>query len=93
VAERRLNRVKVTMRAVVVAVGVLGAPIALAVPSVANTTDDPCGLAVSFLCRFMPIAPDLDGDVDLTTPLPSTDTAAPAPDSPPPADACASGCS
>jgi hypothetical protein len=39
------------MKAVVVAVGVLGSQIAVAVPSVADTADDPCGLAVSYLCR------------------------------------------
>lgn len=71
-----MNRVKTTLKAGVVAVGVLGSQIAVAVPSVADTADDPCGLAVSFLCRFMPIAPDLDGDVDLTTPLPPTGDAA-----------------
>jgi hypothetical protein len=87
-----LNCLTLTMKAVVVAVGVLGSQIAVAVPSVADTADDPCGLAVSYLCRFMPIAPDLDGDVDLTAPLPPTGDAAPAPDSPPPADVCTSGC-
>jgi hypothetical protein len=84
--------VKLTLKAGVVAVGVLGSQIAVAVPSIADTADDPCGLAVSYLCRFIPIAPDLDGDVDLTTPLPPTGDAAPAPDSPPPADVCTSGC-
>jgi hypothetical protein len=84
--------VKLTLKAGVVAVGVLSSQIAVAVPSVADTADDPCGLAVPYLCRFMPIAPDLDGDVDLTTPLPPTGDAAPAPHSPPPADVCTSGC-
>jgi hypothetical protein len=86
-----LNRVKLTLKAGVVAVGVLGSQIAVAVPSVADTADDPCGLAVSYLCRFMPIAPDLDGDVDLTTPLPPTGDVVPARDSPPPAGVASAG--
>jgi hypothetical protein len=80
------------MKAMVVTAGVLGAQIALAVPSVADPNDDPCGLAVSFFCRFVPIAPELDGDVDLTTQVPPADPAAPAPDSLPPGNVCAMGC-
>jgi hypothetical protein len=80
------------MMAMVVTAGVLGAQIALAVPSVADPTDDPCGLAVSFFCRFVPIAPELDGDVDLTTQVPPADPAAPPPDSLPPGNVCAMGC-
>lgn len=52
----------------------------------ASPADDPCPLAMSFLCGFLPIAPDLDGDVDLTKQLPPADPTAPAPDSLPPAD-------
>ncbi|WP_319455976.1 MULTISPECIES: fibronectin-binding protein [unclassified Mycobacterium] len=50
----------------------------------ATPADDPCPLAMSFLCGFLPIAPDLDGDVDLTKQLPPADPTAPAPDSLPP---------
>jgi hypothetical protein len=50
--------------------------------------DNPCDLAVSFFCRFVPIAPDLDGDVDLSTQLPS----APPDEALPPVDICARGC-
>jgi hypothetical protein len=50
--------------------------------------DNPCDLAVSFFCRFVPIAPDLDGDVDLSTQVPS----APPDESLPPVDICARGC-
>lgn len=60
--------------------------------AVADPSDDPCPLAVSLLCRFVPIAPELDGDVDLTKQMPPDDPAAPAPDSLPPVDICASGC-
>lgn len=76
------------MKAVVLTAGVVSAQIALAVPP----TDDPCGLAVSFFCRFVPIAPELDGDVDLTTQVPPADPAAPPPDSLPPGNVCTMGC-
>jgi hypothetical protein len=36
----------------------------------ADPDDDPCGLAVNLFCRFLPMAPELDGDVDLTKQLP-----------------------
>jgi hypothetical protein len=54
--------------------------------------DDPCTPAVSFICRFVPVAPELDGDVDLTKQLPSVDPTAPPADSLPPLDPCANGC-
>ena len=37
-----------------------------ACPAGADPGTDPCELAVTFLCRFMPIAPTLDHDIDLT---------------------------
>jgi hypothetical protein len=64
----------------------------LAGPASADPAGDPCGLAMSFFCRLLPIAPDLDGDIDLTKELPPDDPAAPPPDSLPPADICARGC-
>jgi hypothetical protein len=60
--------------------------------AVAAPADDPCPLAAALLCRFVPIVPELDGDVDLTKQMPPDDPAAPAPDSLPPVDICASGC-
>ena len=36
----------------------------------ADADGDPCELAVNLFCRFLPIAPELDGDVDLTKQLP-----------------------
>ncbi|OPX10182.1 hypothetical protein [Mycobacterium sp. AT1] len=53
--------------------------------------DDPCQLAVSFLCRFMPIAPDLDHNLDLTR-LQPTGPGAPLPEDLPLPDVCAFGC-
>jgi hypothetical protein len=79
------------MAAIVVA-AVMGTPLALASPSKADPADDPCPLAMSLLCRFVPMAPELDGDVDLTTQLPPVDPAVPPPDSLPVADVCARGC-
>ncbi len=67
-----------------VAVGVL-----VAVPAIADPSQDPCQLAVSFLCRFVPMAPELDGDVDLTQQLPPM---SPPPESRPPMDICSAGC-
>jgi hypothetical protein len=88
-----VNRVNLTVRAVVLGVlGVLGAQTALAIPSGADPSDDPCPLAMSLICRFIPTAPNLDGDVDLTKQQPPADPAAPPPDSLPPADICARGC-
>jgi hypothetical protein len=54
------------MRAVIVAVGVLVAAFGMAAPAGADPGDDPCQLAVSFLCKFVPMAPDLDHNVDLS---------------------------
>lgn len=54
----------------------------------ADPAGDPCVLAVSFFCRFVPIAPDLHGDADLTKQLPPVDPAVAAPESLPPTDIC-----
>ena len=45
----------------------------LAAPASAEPGDNPCDLAVNFFCRFVPIAPHLEGDVDLTQQLPPAD--------------------
>ena len=87
-----MNYLQLTAKTLVASMGMAGVGIFLAVPASADSGNDPCGLAVSFLCRFIPIAPELDGDVDLTKQLPSADPAAPPPDSRPPADICANGC-
>lgn len=51
--------------AVVVAIGVT-VPLWCAAPVAAEPGNEPCELAVTFLCKFMPIAPTLDHDIDLT---------------------------
>jgi|SRR5271170_4754536 len=61
--------------------------------AMAAPADDPCPMAMSLLCRVLPIAPDLDGDVDLTKQVPPADRPAAAPDSRPPAQFCANNCS
>jgi hypothetical protein len=72
--------------------GVVVAALMLPATATADPADDPCTLMASFLCRFVPIAPDLDGDVDLTTQLPATEPATPPAESLPPADVCVNGC-
>jgi hypothetical protein len=57
----------------------------------ADNSDGPCTLAVSFLCRMVPMAPDLDHDMDLTTQLPSADANLPPADSSGP-KVCGNGC-
>ena len=82
----------VLKKATVAVVSALAAAVLLAVPASAQPGDNPCDLTANFFCRFVPIAPHLEGDVDLTQQLPPVDPAAPPPDSLPPADICANGC-
>ena len=79
-------------RTAIAAVAALTAGLLLAAPATAEPGDNPCELAVTFLCRFVPIAPDLEGDVDLTQQLPPADPNAPPPESLPVVDPCAAGC-
>jgi hypothetical protein len=69
----------------------LAAAVLLATPAAADPGDNPCDLAINFLCRFVPVAPDLDHDVDLTQQQP-VDPNAPPPESLPVVDPCAAGC-
>jgi hypothetical protein len=62
-----------------------------AAPAHADPGDNPCEFAINYFCKFLPIAPDLEGDVDLTQQQP-VDPNAPPPDSLPAADPCAAGC-
>lgn len=78
-------------KAMLIATSATAAAIFFATPASAEPGDNPCELAVTFLCRFVPIAPDLENDVDLTQ-LQPVDPNAPPPDSLPVADPCASGC-
>ena len=84
--------VTMKMRAAIVVTGVIAALFGATAPAGADPTDDPCQLAVTFLCRFLPIAPDLDHDVDLTRQQPPADPNAPPPESLPVVDPCAAGC-
>ena len=78
-------------RMVIAAAAALTAGLLLAAPATAEPGDNPCELAVTFLCRFVPIAPDLDQDVDLTQ-LQPIDPNAPPPESLPVVDPCTAGC-
>jgi hypothetical protein len=82
----------VLKRTVIVAVAALTAGLLLAAPATADPGDNPCEFAVSYFCRFVPIAPDLEGDVDLTQQQPPLDPNAPPPESLPVVDPCAAGC-
>jgi hypothetical protein len=82
----------VLKRTVIAAAAALTAGLLLAAPATAEPGDNPCELAVNFLCKFVPIAPDLEGDVDLTQQLPPADPNATPPESLPVADPCAAGC-
>ena len=79
-------------RAGIGAVAALAVSTFLAAPAQAEPGDNPCDLAVNFLCKFVPIAPDLDHDIDLTQLQPPADPNAPPPESLPPVNPCASGC-
>lgn len=79
-------------KVMIAAVSAIGAAVLLAVPAGAQPGDNPCELAVTFLCKFVPIAPHLEGDIDLTQQLPPADPNAPPLESLPPADPCAAGC-
>lgn len=51
------------------ALGFVGAGLAalfFAPAATADPASDPCQLAATFLCKLMPVAPDLDHDIDLT---------------------------
>jgi hypothetical protein len=86
-------------KAVFLAVGVSALTVGLAAPAGAAPGGDPCPLAVSFLCNFVPIAPDLDHSIDLTE-NPGTIAGQSVPQMPsppdtgygPPANVCANGC-
>jgi hypothetical protein len=82
----------VLKRTVIAAVAALATGLLLSAPATAEPGDNPCELAVNFLCRFVPIAPDLDHDLDLTQQQPPADPNAPPPESLPVVDPCAAGC-
>ena len=79
-------------RTVIAAAAALAAGLLLAGPATAEPGDNPCEFAVNLFCKFVPIAPDLEGDVDLTQLQPPVDPNAPPPESLPVVDPCAAGC-
>jgi hypothetical protein len=81
----------VLKRTAIATAAVLTAGLLLAAPATADPGDNPCELAINFVCRFVPIAPDLDNDIDLTQQQP-VDPNAPPPESLPVVDPCAAGC-
>ena len=48
---------------------------------VADPSGPSCPLSMILMCRLLPVASDLDDDVDLTQPSPVVNPPAPAPDS------------
>jgi hypothetical protein len=81
----------VVKRTVIAAAAALTAAQFLATPAAAEPGDNPCEFAINYFCKFLPIAPNLEGDVDLTQQQP-VDPNAPPPESLPAVDPCAAGC-
>jgi hypothetical protein len=79
------------LKRTLIAVGAALAAAFFAGPASADPGDNPCEFAINYFCRFVPIAPDLEGDVDLTQQQP-VDPNAPPPASLPVVDPCAAGC-
>jgi hypothetical protein len=82
----------VLKRTAIAAAAALAAGMLLAASASAEPGDNPCEFAINYFCRFIPIAPDLEGDVDLTQLQPPVDPNAPPPESLPVVDPCAAGC-
>ncbi|WP_235892258.1 fibronectin-binding protein [Mycolicibacterium hodleri] len=82
------RRIGILATAILLAV----APVAMAAPAAADPDNDPCQFAFSLFCRLVPIAPDLDHNIDLTQDQPPVDPAAPLPESLLRPDPCAAGC-
>jgi hypothetical protein len=78
-------------RALIIVTSAIAAAAFFATPANAEPGDGPCELAISYFCKFVPVAPDLDHDLDLTQQQP-IDPNAPPPDSLPVIDPCAAGC-
>lgn len=78
--------------AIGVVAGLVIVPTALAVPASADPGGDPCQSGLNFFCKFIPTAPDLDHNIDLTQGQPPAGPAQQAPENQPPAPLCAFGC-
>jgi hypothetical protein len=91
--------VRAKKAAVIVAIGAMSSLLGLAAPANADPAD-PCQLGVTFLCHFLPIAPGLDHDIDLTQgpgtlngqQLPEMPDSGQLPDDGVPANPCLNGC-
>jgi hypothetical protein len=79
-------------RAMIAATLAAAAGLATAMPAAAQPGPPPCEFALSFICNLVPMAPELDHNVDLTEQLPPADPNAPLPESLPPLNPCAAGC-
>lgn len=53
-------------KAVIIALGTATTGLYLAAPAGADPDVDPCHAIIIPICRFVPMAPNLDHDVDLT---------------------------
>ena len=82
----------VLKRTLIAAAAALAAGTLFAVPASAEPGDNPCEFTINYVCKFIPIAPDLKRDVDLTKDQPLADPDAPQLDSLPVVDPCAGGC-
>src|ERR1700692_2118936 len=89
---QHMKRMGLIAAALIGSTGVAVTALMLPATATADPADDPCALMASFLCRFVPIAPDLDGGVDLTTQVRATVPATAPAESLPPADICANRC-
>lgn len=78
-------------RTAIAAAAALAAATILATPASADRGDNPCEFAINYFCKFIPMAPELEGDIDLTQQQP-VDPNAPPPESLPVVDPCAAGC-
>jgi hypothetical protein len=85
-----VRRARILTHATALLVGITLMPTAVAAPAGGAPGDDPCRLAIA--CAFLPIAPDLDGDVDLTKQLPPGYSPEPQISSLPPVNPCLRGC-
>ena len=79
-------------RTLIAAAAALAAGTLFTVPASAEPGDNPCEFTINYVCKFIPIAPDLKRDVDLTKDQPLADPDAPQLDSLPVIDHCAGGC-
>lgn len=79
-------------RATIAVAAIWAAAVSLAAPAPAQQGPPQCDLALSFICNIIPMAPELDHDVDLTQQLPPEDPNAPLPETLPPLDPCSAGC-